>query len=175
MKKWVFAGVYLGGVILLVLPDILGISRRTEPVSADGGILQMDKDGDGRVTFEEALLMQTDLTKDQFDSRDANRDGVWTREDSYSPRLLVGRPPFQRMDRDADGQVTFEEYAASSQEEYNRMDQNADGILTPDEWPRMRRFGGGGYPPEMPFAWPPSRPPEPEWLANQPSLPSATP
>lgn len=166
MKKWLWACFYLFGIVVLVLPEILGLSRRSEPVSADGGMIQMDKDLDGRVTFEEVLLEKPEFPKEVFDSQDTNRDGIWTREDRYLPRLLVGRPPFQRVDRDGDGEVTVEEYISSSQEEYNRLDQNADGTVTVDEWPRMRRYGGEGFQGGMPFPMSQVRPPEPEWLVN---------
>ena len=41
----------------------------------------MDTNADGQVSFEEATAAQPELTREQFDARDTNGDGVWSRDD----------------------------------------------------------------------------------------------
>ena len=63
--------------------------------------------------------------------------------------VIVGM--IMRMDKDSDGNITKEEFAAGNQEQFDRMDENKDGKVTKEELEaagrRMREMMGGGRPP----------------------------
>ncbi len=99
-----------------------------------------DTDNDGKVTFEEMKAIRPQMTKEQFDMRDRNKDGVLTAADFPSPADL-----FKEADKDGDGKVIFEEMNAVRplpKERFDMMDKNKDGVLTPDEMRMGPRPGG---------------------------------
>lgn len=112
-------------------------SRRIEPPLF--GLLQAaDKNGDGKVTLEEAQAAMPDMTKERFTAADRNGDGVFTSEDIVAARPVS--PLITRLlqgDKDGDGKVTFEEAQTVmpklTQERFLTFDRNGDGVITRDD------------------------------------------
>ena len=133
-----------------------------------GPMHELDTNGDGQITLEEAQAQLTDLTQEQFDARDTNGDGVWSREDMRGrgpdrhgrgmggpggdgmqppgPGMHGPRMNMREADTNDDGQITAEEFAAANPDApadlFTHLDQNEDGVLTPDDRPEGRRGPG---------------------------------
>lgn len=106
---------------------------------------EMDADADGRVTREEWKG-----EPEGFERFDRNKDGVLDAKDMGGGG---GRPKFDgeavkqrwlKMDRDADGKVSREEYTGDF--EFERLDQDKDGFLTDADLKGLREAGGMGGP-----------------------------
>ena len=108
---------------------------------------EMDADGDGRVTREEWKGEPAG-----FERFDRNKDGVLDAKDGGAG-MGGGRPKldgeavkqrWQKMDRDADGKVSREEYTGDF--EFERLDLDKDGFLTEADLKGLMAAGGGGRP-----------------------------
>ena len=84
---------------------------------------------------------------------DLNSDGNLTREEvtEYKAKLKAEREVnkkdrFDRADANGDGQVSAEEFAASTDKMTKRMDSNGDGNIDRREmFKAMRNHGGDGH------------------------------
>jgi Ca2+-binding EF-hand superfamily protein len=125
----------------------------------------MDTNGDGRVTLDEFM----GIMRQRFDAADVNHDGGLTPDELrlfLSPRGGRGgtvgagagtrqasperqAAMFQRLDRNRDGRVTWDELEPVLQRRFQRRDTNGDGAFTPDEMATGRARGGaaGRQPP----------------------------
>lgn len=99
-------------------------------------IREADKDGDGKVTFEEISASMPQVTQEQFKQFDRNGDGVLSAQDRGPGPM---RELFDKADADKSGTVTFEELKAAkpdvTQEQFKQWDRNGDGTLSPDDRP----------------------------------------
>jgi Ca2+-binding EF-hand superfamily protein len=136
------------------------------PISphAPGAMMNhMDKDGDAKISFEEAKAARPDLTEETFKQRDRNGDGFWSREDwpgilpppsaiTTPAPVSPGEAPsvdtpgrksrMSRMDTDGDGKISFEEAQAArpgiTEEMFKQRDRNGDGFWSAEDMPRRR-------------------------------------
>jgi catechol 2,3-dioxygenase-like lactoylglutathione lyase family enzyme len=126
-------------------------------------ILELDKNGDGKVTKAEAN------NAPWFDKVDANQDGTLdkdeiarlrgaatpapaTQPNSTTPTTPANSQPMQgggqieamikQFDKNADGKITKEE--AGSAPWFDRVDGNRDGVLDKAELDALRKRSGGG-------------------------------
>ncbi|MBI5091541.1 MAG: EF-hand domain-containing protein [Candidatus Hydrogenedentes bacterium] len=113
-------------------------------------IQKADKNGDGKVTYEELKAVIPQLTTERYKEMDHTGDGVLTKEDRPQAE---GDGPGQggnrleelatRADANHDGKSSFDELRAvapkMTQERFNMLDKNHDGFLSADDKPR----GGG--------------------------------
>lgn len=124
------------------------LPQRPEP-PLRARLMRADKDGDKKVTFEEAQAAIPDITKEKFAELDRNGDGVFGTEDMAS--LRTGSPVISRLleaDKDGDKKITLEEAQAAmpqlTQQRFDALDQNHDGAITPEDekaaGPRTRRM-----------------------------------
>lgn len=113
---------------------------------------KIDKDGDGRVSFEEMKAAFPGVTQEKFKARDKNGDGFLTDDErtitavktkSGAP-VSKSNPPdpgqlFKKADKDGNGQVTWEEVHAIAprlpQARFTVWDRNGDGAISKDEVP----------------------------------------
>ena len=113
-------------------------------------LMQFDKDGDGRISKDEA----PDFMKTFFDRVDGNGDGFLDKreiEAMPSRGSSGGRGPgggsrnLMQFDKNGDGKVTKDEVPESMQGIFERLDSNGDGAIDRQEIEAMRgRFGSGG-------------------------------
>lgn len=78
----------------------------------------------------------TGSADNRFLVKDRNRDGLLTRSE-YG----VDSPPFDRVDRNDDGRVSYDEFlsqpaADSRQARFDELDRNNDGVVSRGEWGR---------------------------------------
>ena len=119
---------------------------------------EADKNGDGKVTYDELKAVLPKLTPERFKQMDRNGDGVLSKEDR--PQGQDGPATggehgglgqlLKSADANHDGKVTYDELKAvapkMTQERFNSLDTNRDGVLTSDDKPAM---DGGGNRAEM--------------------------
>lgn len=112
---------------------------------AQAFIDQLDEDGDGKVSLEEALQPQGP----RFSEIDADGDGIITADEaaetfqSQVPTEMLeamkerGMQPGQtfvdNLDTNNDGQVDKGEFEQPTVEAFQRMDTDGNGFATPDE------------------------------------------
>jgi len=112
---------------------------------AQAFIDQLDEDGDGKVSLEEALQPQGP----RFSEVDADGDGIITADEaaetfqSQVPTEMLeamkerGMQPGQtfvdNLDTNNDGQVDKAEFEQPTVEAFQRMDTDGNGFATPDE------------------------------------------
>jgi collagen type III alpha len=113
-----------------------------------GDLMAADKDGDGKVSKDEA----PEFLQNFFDRVDTNTDGFLDKAEIEAMRNRrgpggSGGGPRDLMQYDAngDGKVTKEEAPEQMRGFFDRMDPNGDGAIDREEIESMRaRFGGGG-------------------------------
>jgi len=101
------------------------------------GIMRMfetfDRDGDGKITREEARSFREERLK----AYDANGDGtldlgeyerLWL--DAMRERMVRR---FQMHDRNGDGKITLEEFVQPGEAMFWRLDRNGDGVISREE------------------------------------------
>ena len=127
--------------------------------------MQADKDGDGKVSYEEATAARPGFPKENFDRMDSNHDGFVTKEDTPPAGVLGGPGGMRRgammerlmaSDANKDGKVSFAEAKTvvidMDAEGFARFDRNGDGFIAPDDRPANRPGGPppGATPPPPP-------------------------
>ena len=94
-----------------------------------------DTDKDGKISLAEFTAFRTEQLKKNFAKMDANSDGFLTKEE-----ISKGKAPawFDGADANKDGKLSVDEFVASRgadlQKEFAKLDGNADGFLTPEEF-----------------------------------------
>ena len=117
--------------------------------------MNLDKDGDGKITVAEFAAGSSERSKRRFERADADKDGKVTEAELKAvAQQLAGRPAdgdrprpempqFAELDTNKDGSITLEEYAAvaltKAEARAKELDKNGDGVLSKDEVPM---FGG---------------------------------
>lgn len=98
------------------------------------GFKALDKDGDGRISREEAAGAPR-LAQD-FDKVDADHDGFLTRDELQAAHRAMRGEHFKRIDTDGDGRISLAEAQANAPrlaEHFNEVDTNHDGFVTREE------------------------------------------
>ncbi|MGE0759521.1 MAG: HlyD family efflux transporter periplasmic adaptor subunit [Pirellulaceae bacterium] len=114
-------------------------------------LMANDKDGDGKVSREEASSMPAQF----FDNVDANQDGFIEKSEADAMRARRGAGGgggagggmrnLMSNDKNQDGKVTRDEIPETMQGFFDRLDGNADGAIDQAEIDAARqRFQGGG-------------------------------
>lgn len=113
---------------------------------ADAFIEQLDENGDGKVSLEEAVAPQ----KSRFDETDTNGDGFVDAEeasaafkDQVPPEMLEameergmpdpGETFVKNLDENGDGKIDRSEFEAPTVASFERMDTDDDGLATKEE------------------------------------------
>ncbi|MCC6153897.1 MAG: EF-hand domain-containing protein [Candidatus Hydrogenedentes bacterium] len=117
---------------------------------------KIDKDGDGRVSYEEMKAAFPGVTEEKFKARDKNGDGFLTDDErtitapkpksseTQGPKTNAPEPGqlFKKADKDGNGQVTWEEVHTIAprlpQARFTAWDKNGDGAITKDELPARK-------------------------------------
>lgn len=112
----------------------------------------LDANQDGKVTTEEFAAKQKERQDKMFGHLDKNSDGAITKEEvPQPPKDGEGRgrfmPDFAAMDKDNNGSISKDEFAAGAKERskefFAKLDANGDGAVTKEEAAAMReKFGG---------------------------------
>jgi Ca2+-binding EF-hand superfamily protein len=115
------------------------VARAEAPADRFGAnwFAQRDRNGDGRITREEARA----AALAQFEHFDRNRDGRVTpaEADASAPQWRQRRVDarFAGLDRDGDGALSIEE-SKFGRREFTRADRDRDQRVTPREWWSLR-------------------------------------
>lgn len=115
------------------------IAARPASAGHQGVTRQLDLDGDGMVTIEEFI----EWRRQKFESMDANRDGVLSREE-FETGIPVQMPPparhrlFARSDPNSDARITIEEFDTASREIFRAADRAGAGRLNVEEITALR-------------------------------------
>lgn len=96
-------------------------------------IKHADKDGDGRLSRDEAAAMPR-LAK-QFDQIDTNKDGFLSKDELQAMRAKHGEQRQARPDTDRDGNITRAEAERfpKLKDNFDKLDTNKDGVLSKEE------------------------------------------
>lgn len=111
-----------------------------------GGMMlrKLDTDNDRTITLEEFMKPK----RDDFTSLDANKDGVIDANEIVIPARERGeyglKRLMKRMDQNADGKVSKEEFARGAEERFAENDLNSDGKLTAEDRPPHKKGGWFG-------------------------------
>ena len=62
-------------------PGALETTQDTRP----GNRARMDTNADGMISFDEAVAVHPEMTREQFNARDTNGDGVWNADEGFGP------------------------------------------------------------------------------------------
>lgn len=112
-------------------------------------IERYDADDDrrvGSVEFEQARRSRFDLTDENGDGSLSSDEYVFEWEDRLEAQLALDRKGqvrqtgvrFGALDRDEDGRMTWEEYAASGERMFTRRDTDEDGVIDDRDPPPER-------------------------------------
>jgi hypothetical protein len=107
-----------------------------------------DKDGDGKVSKEEA----SGLPEALFTNNDTNNDGFLDKAEMDAMRARFksgggqggGMRNLMSNDKNKDGKVSRDEAPEGMQNFFDRMDANGDGFIDQAELDARRGGGGGG-------------------------------
>jgi len=100
-----------------------------------GGFMKhLDKDGDGRVSRDEA--QGAPRLAQNFDQLDANHDGFLTKDELRAAHKAQREAHFAKIDTDGDGRISLAEAQANAPRlaaNFDAVDANHDGFVTKDE------------------------------------------
>jgi Ca2+-binding EF-hand superfamily protein len=100
-----------------------------------GGLMKhLDKDGDGRISREEAAAAPRLAAS--FDQVDADHDGFLTKDELRAAHKAQRQAHFAKIDTDGDGRISLAEAQANAPRlaaNFDAVDANHDGFVTKDE------------------------------------------
>jgi Ca2+-binding EF-hand superfamily protein len=111
-----------------------------------GFVKKLDKDGDGRISRDEAAVAPR--FAQHFDRMDADHDGFLTREELRAAHKAMRTARWKRIDTDGDGKVSLAEAQANAPrlaKHFEQLDANHDGFVTPDEMKAAFRHHHGKH------------------------------
>ena len=150
-----FRAANFGEIIQRALADArtrMGLPERGGPGQGAGGMIQrLDKDGDGKISRDEA----PERMAEHFDKLDKDGDGFITAEEMQAMQRRGrdggegGRQAgglLKRLDKDGDGKLSPDEVPEKMAEHFDKLDANGDGFVDEGELGKMRgrREGGQG-------------------------------
>lgn len=108
-----------------------------------GLLKEADKDGDGKVSFEELKAVRPHMTEERFKLMDTDKDGFITKED-VRDWAEHAQEKFKDADTNNDGKLSREEvkqlFPNMNDEVFSRKDDDKDGFLTLEELkPKFRK------------------------------------
>ncbi|HUT25251.1 MAG TPA: EF-hand domain-containing protein [Sumerlaeia bacterium] len=112
---------------------------------------RIDADADGYVTPTELAAVRRKRARDGF----GPGSGLEAGEDRPVRQRIRIRALLERLDADADGKISSEEFRGR-QERFQHLDANGDGYVTPEELASVRgaRQGARGPRPDRPYSAP---------------------
>jgi Ca2+-binding EF-hand superfamily protein len=127
--------------------DSVGFGDRSYGIGRSSG------GGRGAICRADDLNHDGQVTRAEFDTATAQEYAVAAKNGALSPEQFYGIvaghvrdsavKAFARLDKDHDGKLTREEFAASELRYFARLDRNSDGTVTRDET-ASRRYGDAG-------------------------------
>ena len=99
-----------------------------------GGLKALDKDGDGRISRDEAAAAPR--LAQGFDRIDANHDGFLARDELKAAHAAMREAHWARIDTDGDGRISLAEAQANAPrlaQNFDAIDANHDGFVTREE------------------------------------------
>lgn len=160
-------GSMVTGAMLAVGGGFWPLGAREERPDPDALFRQLDANGDGRLTLDDAregnrqflqrLLAEAEkpadgaLDREEFRKVMARRRGAAPppEEETASPDEAP-KPPlsrlFRMLDTNHDGRLSRAEWSALARL-FNRLDTDSDGLLSPEEWRAAMAPAGDGPPP----------------------------
>lgn len=114
-----------------------------------GGLKALDKDGDGKISREEAAAAPR--LAENFDKIDTNHDGFLTRDELQAAHQAMARAHWAKIDTDGDGKISRAEAQANAPklyEHFDAVDTDKDGFITPDEMKAAMRAHHHGHGPQ---------------------------
>ncbi len=124
---------WLAGVLAVVSCPAWSQPPDQVPVTASGMLERMDRNGDGRIDYEE---YRNSLLR-RFGHADRDDDGVLKGNEVPKNMVVVGES------RQASGDVRFDDYTDALRPVFDRFDANRDGILEPAEIESYARARAG--------------------------------
>ena len=118
-----------------------------------GMMRKYDTDKDGAITHEEFSAKR----RADFDRTDENGDGKLNPEEyalefgnrldekiekTREKKLKRAKKRFGVMDKDENGEISFEEYQVSGQKKFSRHDTNGDGVVSKSDRSKRKCCGG---------------------------------
>ena len=110
------------------------------------GFKALDKDGDGRISRDEAAAAPR--LAQNFDKIDTNHDGYLTPDELKAAHAAMRQAHWARIDTDGDGKISLAEAQANAPrlaEHFDAIDTNHDGFITPDELEAAMRAHHGKH------------------------------
>lgn len=121
----------LAGVMAIVAGMVLQATRPTAPHPLLAATVPSAQ-ASGVPASDPEVPEALERTREQkrFDRYDKDRNGVILREEYLTPR----RKAFAKLDRNGDGVLSFDEWAAKTEAKFDTADKDKSGSLTREEF-----------------------------------------
>ena len=130
---------YLAGVASALLLVSAGFLLWTSRAGQENPIPPVPKDApaasQGAALAEPPAAAETTREQRRFARYDGNEDGTITRAEMMDTR----RKPFQKLDTDHNGQLSFDEWAVTTAQRFAKADGDRSGTLTASEFATTKR------------------------------------
>ena len=134
----------------LVAASFGALAASTDGASPKPGFAQLDKNGDGNISRDEAAGHAR--LSQNFDRIDTNKDGVLSQDELRAARPHGAQGHHARIDANQDGMISRDEAknAPRLAENFDAIDANKDGMLSHDELATWRSAHPRSAPPQSP-------------------------
>lgn len=150
MQSKIIANLIIAIAVAPGVPSLSAYAQEPIPDAGDQAVFDTaDANGDGQISYQEAVENVPGMTRDRFEAQDRDGDGTLAPSElevrsgrDATPDRVQFRHHFDRLDADGSGEVSLQEFQDHHQRinerMFSRFDADRSGGFSPDEMRALR-------------------------------------